>query len=320
MINLCSTIARLNMQFGLLLGRRRRSGSNVGRPACRPPSEPTQSFRLGPVILLIIAAGVTAGGSEPPCQAQDSPIIDAVIERLRWTELWSPKGKYPLNVQVTLRMIIGKSSGGYCSAALDRCEEFALLSPNRVGVTTRFLDGIGPRDQSDQVERFMKLPKPALYEAGGEQGPTGIFKDRTGKIIEVPTASVALPQRKKAAEEPYRVCSASISGLPSVGFPDTSRRVLPESAKELAEYLERAAWDWHRTMGQRLEYVVPFFADSDPEVFVLSRVDGRPEGVHVFSRLKQGWSRIRVATGQWNEGWFDRTVKLIEAGQALVVR
>lgn len=315
-----SVLSVLSLRFLRRLDKGHSAARKLGRSTSGLANETASGPWFPQILLLTLVAWLPVMGGDMPCEARDLPIVDGIVERLRWTELWRPEGVYPLNSEVFLRMFIGRSIVGYCSAALDRCEEFKLLPHQGIGHSARSLRGVGLGDPPDQIEKFMKSRKTGTYEPGGTPGPVGAFKTPTGGIIEVPTASLEPPKWRSAPEEPYRTCSATISKLPAVAFPDASRRVLPESAKELAGYLGRAVRDWRRTVGQKLEYVIPFFTASDPMVFVLCRVDGRPESVTVYSNVDPGWTRIYVATGEWNKEEFDRTVKLIEKGQALVVK
>jgi hypothetical protein len=145
---------------------------------------------------------------------------------------------------------------------------------------------LGTTNLRQATDGFLrKLNEPWVIHESNNRKPDseGRF-DRGGTAVSIPTPGSEVVVQRNASS--FQSCVLTDGSFPPLGLPQPIRdKITPDSLGAFERWLEGRLHPG--PAGTKSEYVIPYYAPSDPMVYVLVRINGKTESV-IFALLRPG--------------------------------
>lgn len=231
---------------------------------------------------------------QDPCQDEGKRAIDELVERWTWELFWdggTSGFQYQPRANARADVFWNPDLIGMCSPELGTCTayerngarlgQFALSGPLR-----------GPEIRQATETFLRRLNEPRVILEGnsarsGRQPESSGHFEGGGTVVEIPTPPDSVVVQRNATG--FQTCPMASLSFPALGPPKAVRKkTTPENLGAFERWLEGRP---RPPAGATAEYVIPYYAPSDPLVYVLVRVNRATESV------------IFVVPGPSGTGW-----------------
>jgi len=227
---------------------------------------------------LTVAPGIW--GFQDPCQDEGKRAVDELVERWRWESFWNggtsgcqdrPRAKATVDVFWNADLI------GMCSLDLGSCTAYERNGA-RLGQLAMAAGRLSATDLRQATEGFFRrLNEPQVVHESNKREPDteGRF-ERGGTAVSIPTPGSEVVIQRNAGG--FQSCVLTGRSFPPLGLPQpVGSKITPKNLGAFERWLEGRLHPG--PAGTKSEYAIPYYAPSDPMVYVLIRVNGKTESV-----------------------------------------
>lgn len=233
---------------------------------------------------------------QAPCQEQASRILEQLIGRWEWESYWDgavTAVRYQSHQNATVEVFWNAELVGVCSPQVSGCALY-----ERKGASIRqFLDslvqppGVDVRQMTDAFLRKLREPRVIVEEANNGPARQAGGADRYeggGKVMAVPSPpnEVIVERNTKGLQ----TCVVTREHFPRLRTPQPIRdKVRPSNLAEFERWLRERLQPG--PSGTSSEYVIPYYAPTDPVIYILVNVNGASESIVIVAPASDdvGW-------------------------------
>jgi hypothetical protein len=280
---------------------------------------------FAPLVLLVSLAQIGLA-SDFPCSGEAASHLSQIRERWQWEIFWEAgiKGRSDVaGKRIHTELFWNRDEVGFCSLDLGSCAKYAILG-EMLGQMTASTETDGQRDLGGATEAFLNGPvlPPVITRAP----PVGTANDRTGPaVFRNGKQSISLPGPSGRMEDQavsFHACTTEVAP-PSQEPPESiKRRIRPGDLAQVRSLLTHIGQNIPAGKRASTEFLVPFYAETDPMIYVLVRAKGSSDSI-IFL-VRDGQNHLWKVGGHFEEpmGRFqlDKLAPKIRSSQMVAVR
>ena len=238
--------------------------------------------RLTAVLIVFGALTMVPGirAFQDPCQDEGKRTIDELIGRWMWESFWdggTSGFQYHPRAKATVDVFWNGDLIGMCSLDLGSCTAYER-NEARLGQFAMAADRLRTTDLHQATEAFLRrLNEPRVIHQSNTRKPDGEGRfERGGTAVSIPTPGSEVVVQRNASS--FESCLLTDRSFRPLGLPQPIRdKITPDNLGAFERWLEGRLHAG--PAGTKSEYVIPYYAPSDPMVYVLIRVNGKTESV-----------------------------------------
>lgn len=246
------------------------------------------------VVFGAFTAAQAAWALQDPCQDEGKRAVDDLVERWTWESFWdgATSGfQYRPRANARVDVFWNTDLIGLCSPDLGSCTAYERNGA-RLGQFALSADRLRGSDLGQTTETFLRrLNEPrVINNADTRHQPDNAGRfERGGTVVSIPTPGSEVVVQRNATG--FQTCILTNRSFPPLGRPKPIRdKITPDNLGAFEQWLEGRL---HPPVGAKSEYVIPYYAPSDPMIYVLVRVNGATESV-IFAVADPGGTGWRI--------------------------
>jgi len=219
-----------------------------------------------------------------PCQDEGKRILDELIERWTWESFWdggTSGFQYEPRTNANVDVFWNASFVGMCSLELGSCTSYER-NDARLGqfaISTKLLRGSDLRQGTGMFLRGLnesRVIRQSNNPTSRRQPDNAGSFEHGGTVVSIPTPGREVVVQRNASG--FQTCVVTNNNLPPLGRPNSIRnRITPDNLSAFEAWLK---YRLHAgPVGTKSEYLIPYYAPTDPIVYLLIRVNGVTESV-----------------------------------------
>jgi hypothetical protein len=226
-----------------------------------------------------------------PCESEGKRVLADVADRWEWESFWdggTSGFQYMPKTRSTAIAFWNSDLGGICSAELGACTAYERSGAQLGEFLRAKMFSAGVRSREAETTLLAELGEPRILAgpapaSDGRESGVGRFAGG-GAVFVIPAPSQEVAVRRNVAG--VQSCVLQNNRFPPLRLPRSVRnKIKPDGVLELELWLKGRL---HPPSGKTIEYIIPYYAPSDPVVYVLVRVGGITESVVLVVRSPAG--------------------------------
>jgi hypothetical protein len=240
-------------------------------------------------LLLLIWLGPSpqvASAQNPKCSQEAAPSLAKIRERWQWELFWGAgitSPPYAAGSRIHIALFWSSTQTGYCSLELGSCASYDARGSS-LGQMAASSATSGQRDLAAATQAFLgaqALPPSVTQAPGTGNNPNAAvsptFSNQDQQIRIPRNGSKA--QTAGSPASGLRFCTVEET-LPKPDPPAAVRmKIVPDDLPTVRSLLGRLAENIPPAARASTEFVVPFYAETDPALYVLVTTKGSPGSI-----------------------------------------
>ena len=277
-----------------------------------------QLTRLWAVSLLVLLSAMVRPLAAE-CPGEASPRIAQVRQRWQWEIFWGTgisRRQYAAGRSVSIQWFWRDNQVGFCSFDLGTCALYDSTESS-LGQIVASSSPSRRRDLGAVARSFLQTPaRPPVVtripnSAGqGVNGDARVFAGEGGRIT-LPEVGEGKGNGQSYRE--FKFCRDQIA-LPAIEPPEAiSKRTVPDDLQKVTALLRKLLANLPDQARGKTNFFIPFYAPSDPMLFVLVRTSGEPDSIIFLVHGENGsdWKVGGHFDSQFSQSQLDKLVPLI---------
>jgi len=248
-----------------------------------------RSCRIGFLLSLFL---LQVRGLSDVCAEDATSRLERLHERWRWEMFWKSgiqRSRYTLGRRVSIELFWNNDQLGFCSLGLDSCALYTS-SKSALGEMVGWSSGLRHHNLDAETQTFLRNPirSPVVTRIPGSGPPRDSRSFETGEgRVSIP---VIQPGNGRRDPGTFHKCKTDLL-LQALDVPDAVQgKIVPADLGQLITTLKELSGNIPITMRGSVEFVIPYYAPSDPLVDILVKSKGNPDSIIFLIHDGERWS------------------------------